>query len=198
MTVQFRKIKQEIRVLGIDDAPFEKFKKGTTLLVGTVFRAGNWMDGVLSKKIRVDGMDAQRKLVEMVNKTRHRDQLRVMMLDGITFGGMNIVDIQKVYEKTKLPIIVVNRKRPNFKKIRSALNNFEDMEKRWACVESAGKVHQVKVKERNLYIQIAGIGLEDARKITRKTCTRGNIPEPLRVAHLIARGVVLGESRGRA
>jgi uncharacterized protein len=35
-------------------------------------------------------------------------------------------------------------------------------------------------------------------KIIRLSSTRGNIPEPLRVAHLIATGIILGESRGKA
>jgi hypothetical protein len=37
-----------------------------------------------------------------------------------------------------------------------------------------------------------------AARIIQITSTRSNIPEPLRVAHLIATGIVLGESRGKA
>lgn len=198
MTTKFRKIKPELRILGIDDAPFEKFGEGTTLLVGSVFRAGEWLDGVLSRTIEVDGMDANDKLVEMINETRHKDQLRVAMLDGITFGGMNIVDIQDVYKRTNLPVIVVNRKIPDFEKIEKALDNFEDKTARWSCIESAGEVHELKNKNKKLFIQVAGISVEDAKEIVKISCTRGNIPEPIRVSHLIARGVTLGESRGRA
>ena len=197
-TTQFRTIKRELRILGIDDGPFQLHKKGTTVLVGTVFRSGFWLDGLLTTKVKVDGLDATRKIIEMINKSRHRDQLRVVMIDGLTVGGMNFIDIQKVNEKTGLPVIVVNRKRPRFEKIRNALKHFKDAEKRWKFIEKAGKIQQVNLGNHNLYIQTTGIRYEDAQKILKLSCTRAKIPEPLRVAHLIAAGIVKGESKGRA
>lgn len=198
MTTKFRTIKKELRILGIDDAPFEFKGTGTTMLIGTVYRAGNWPDGVLSRAIDVDGTDSTEKIIEMVNSSRHKDQLRVIMLDGITFGGMNVVDINSVYKKTKLPVIIVNRKYPDYDSIRKALENFEDGKQRFDKIKKAGKMHEIKVKEHKLYIQVAGIKLEDAAEIVRKSSTRSHIPEPLRVSHLIASGVTTGESKGRA
>ncbi len=197
-TATFRAIKRELRILGIDDGPFKLHKKGTTVLVGTVFRSGFWLDGLLTTKIKVDGLDATRKILEMINKSRHKVQLRVVMLDGLTVGGMNFIDIQKINEETELPVIVVNRKRPRFEKIRNALKHFKDAKKRWKFIEKAGEMQQVNLGNHNLYIQIAGIKLEDAQRILKLSCTRAKIPEPLRVAHLIAAGIVKGESKGRA
>ena len=39
---------------------------------------------------------------------------------------------------------------------------------------------------------------EEARQIIKIAATRGLMPEPIRLAHLIASGIVEGESRGRA
>jgi endonuclease V-like protein UPF0215 family len=50
----------------------------------------------------------------------------------------------------------------------------------------------------SLWIQRAGISLESARAIVADTTLHGNIPEPLRLAHLIAGGITTGKSRGRA
>lgn len=193
----FRHIKKELRILGIDDGPFKRSDRNT-ILVGTVFRSGYWLDGILTTKIRVDGLDSTKKIIGMINKSRHKEQLRVVMLDGLTFGGMNFVDIQKLNEKTGLPIIVVNRKRPRFELIQNALKHFKDKGKRWELIEKAGEVHQVNLGRHNLFIQICGIGLADAQKILKLSCTRAKIPEPLRAAHLIAGGIVAGESKGRA
>ena len=195
---KFKQIKKELRVIGIDDAPFKKFKEGKTLLIGTVFRGGEWCDGILSREIQVDGLDATDKIVQMINETRHKDQLRVIMLDGVTFGGMNVVDIQKINKETGLPVIVVNRKYPDYDKIKKALENLENCEERWSRIESAGEMHEIAVREDKLYIQVAGIEVKDAATIVGLCCTRGNIPEALRVSHLIARGVTMGESKGRA
>ncbi len=184
--------KPEIRILGVDDGPFTKTQK-QTLLICTVFRGGLWLDGLLATKITVDGLDATQKLIEVVNKSSHKEQLRVIMLDGITFAGFNVMDVEEIYENTDLPVIVVMRNKPNFEKIRKALfKNFEDAEIRWRIIRRAGEVYKVAVRPaKYIYIQIKGICLEDAINITRLSATRSLIPEPIRVAHIIARGVGL-------
>ena len=97
-----------------------------------------------------------------------------------------------------LGVVVVNRKMPDYEKIKKALDNFEDGKERWALVEKAGQMHEIEIGEHKLYIQVAGVKVEDAKEITELCSTRSHIPEPLRVAHLIARGVTLGESKGGA
>ena len=47
-------------------------------------------------------------------------------------------------------------------------------------------------------MQINGIGREDAEQIVKLSTTRSSIPEPLRVAHIIAAGIMKGESKGSA
>jgi len=46
-------------------------------------------------------------------------------------------------------------------------------------------------------VQVAGIKRADAEQIVKLTSTRSLVPEPLRVAHLIATGIIRGESVGR-
>ncbi len=193
---KFRIIKQEIRILGVDDAPFPSHTTEKVMLVGTVFRAGNWLDGVLRTYIDGDGIDATEKIVEMVNNSRNLDQLGVIMLDGITFGGFNLVNIRTIYESTGIPVIVIMRKFPNFEGIKKALKRFDNWEDRWNNLLEAGEVYFVKGEE--IYMQINGIGREDAEQIVKLSTTRSSIPEPLRVAHIIAAGIMKGESKGSA
>jgi len=47
-------------------------------------------------------------------------------------------------------------------------------------------------------MQIYGIEREDAEDIVKLSTTRSAIPEPVRVAHIIAAGIVTGESKGSA
>jgi endonuclease V-like protein UPF0215 family len=194
---KFRKIKSEIRILGIDDAPFPPHTKNKVMLIGTVFRGGTWLDGVLRTHITGDGEDSTEKIIQMVNKTRHKDQIGVIMLDGITFGGFNLANIKEIFDKTGIPVIVIMRKFPNFERIKKAMMRFEDHEKRWNFILAAGTVFKIENKE-PIYIQIRGIDLEDAKEIVALSTTRSAIPEPIRIAHLIAAGVETGESRGSA
>lgn len=195
-------VKGEIRILGIDDSPFEKGKEKECLVVATVFRGGSFIDGLLSCKVEIDGNNATKKLISLINKSRHKQQLRVIMLDGIALGGFNVVDINMLYRKTRIPVIVVMSSFPNLKDIRKALAKLKDGDKKWKLIVSAGKIFDVLVKHKNknkkIYFQVAGVSPEKARDIVKLSTIRSFQPEPLRVAHLIASGIVKGESRGRA
>ena len=190
-------IKREIRILGIDDSALLSDK---VMVVGTVFRGGDWMDGVLRADITKDGLDATDIICRMIKRSKHYGQIRAVMLDGITYAGFNVVDIQTIYRQTGIPVIVVMRSKPDFEKIKSALKHFPDGEERWKIIERAGEIEEMTGEKKNnsIYIQRAGISLETVYKIIRLTSIRSNIPEPLRVAHLIATGIILGESRGKA
>ena len=191
-------VKKEIRILGIDDAPFDKFKDKEVLVVGTIYRGGDWPDGIISTKIAVDGDDATDKLIEMVKKTKHHDQLQIIMLDGIAFGGFNVVDIKKLYDKTKIPVITIMRSKPNFARIEKAIKNVSNYEAKMKLMKKAGNINEVNIKDSPLFFQFAGLKFDKVVAILKISCTRSLIPEPIRIAHLIASGVVTGESKGRA
>lgn len=188
---KFRVIKPEIRVLGVDDGVFTPHVKGLVPVVGVVFRGGYWLDGVMHTKVEVDGFDATEKIASMIINSPHHKQLRVIMLNGITFAGFNVVNIKELNAEIKLPVIAVTREKPNFTEIREALKNLPESEERWKIMKGAGKMFEVSTRSENekVYMQISGILEEDARKILQLTSTRSSVPEALRVAHLIASGI---------
>ncbi len=189
-------IKREIRVIGIDDSPFVKSDE-ECIVVGAIFRGGNYIDGVVSCNVQIDGSNATENLVAMIKRTRHRGQLNCVMINGIAVGGFNVIDIQELNRKTKLPVIVVARRMPSFREISSALQRINSLSK-MRTIKRAGRVHSVKINGKKVYFQVAGISATRAAEIIRTTATHSLIPEPIRVAHLIAGGVSRGESRGRA
>jgi endonuclease V-like protein UPF0215 family len=187
----FRVIKPEIRVLGVDDGVFTPRTEALVPVVGVVFRGGYWLDGVMHTQIAVDGFDATDKISSMITNSPHYKQLRVIMLNGITFAGFNIVDIKTLNAETKLPIIAVTREKPNLVEIREALKHLLKSEERWDAVLNAGAISEVSTRsaKEKICMQVAGISAGDAQKTLRLTSTRSNIPEALRVAHLIASGI---------
>ncbi|NIO38244.1 DUF99 family protein [Candidatus Bathyarchaeota archaeon] len=191
MIQRFRSIKPEIRILGVDDGVFFPHTKGFVSVIGVVFRGGYWLDGVMHTKVEIDGYDATEKIALMIIKSPHHKQLRVIMLDGITFAGFNIVDIRVLNEETELPVIAVAREKPDFNEIREALKNLPNSAKRWKIIQDTGQIVEActRSKREKVYIQLAGISKEDARRILQSTSTRSSVPEPLRVAHLIASGI---------
>jgi endonuclease V-like protein UPF0215 family len=187
----FRVIKPEIRVLGVDDGAFVPHVAGQVPVIGVVFRGGYWLDGVMHTTIAVDGFDATDRIASMIVGSSHFKQLRVIMLNGITFAGFNIVDVKALNVATKLPVITVTREKPDFAEIHQALRNLPNSEGRWEALLGAGEPVKVSTRggKAQVYMQTAGVSEEDAEKIVRLTSTRSNIPEALRVAHLIASGI---------
>ena len=190
-------MKQQIRLLGIDDSPFTFTEKYATV-IGVIMRGGSYIECVLRSQVSVDGADATNICKEMVENTRHRKQLRAVMLDGIALGGFNVVNIQELYSATNLPIITVTRDNPDFEKIEKALRkNFEDWKDRLNLMKK-GELHNIETSHNPIYVKCAGISLAETKEIIKLSTIRGVIPEPIRVAHLIASGVTRGDSYGTA
>ncbi len=195
--------KKEIRVVGFDDAPFEKFNnRKDTLIVGVVTRGGLYFEGLLSTKVRVDGFNSTKKIIESIKNSKFYPQIQALMIDGISLGGFNIINVEEFYKKTGIPILIIMRRRPNFKEFFKAMEHTTRPKVRRRMAEKAGDVKKVYVKNSNVdgfvYYQKFGCTNEFAEEVIKITTTRSLVPEPLRIAHLIASGIKEGESRGRA
>lgn len=192
-------LKSEIRILGFDDGAFVPRSKQQVFIIGVIYRGGKILDGALTTTVTVDGTDATEKIIKLINESRHKQQLKVIMFDGITLGGFNVVDIKKIHKQTRIPVIVINRKHPNLLKVRNALRNFDDGEKRWKLILKAGEIKECYVQNfQKVFYQSIGMNDSQTKEVIKLSTTRGYIPEPLRVAHLLATAVVRGESYGRA
>jgi len=162
-------------------------------VVGTVF-CGMRMDGVLTTKVRRDGINATRALQSLIEGSRFFAQLQLVLLQGIAFAGFNVVDIRKLRADLGIPVLTVVRKQPDFTAIRAALlNRVPGGRRKWRLIEQAGAMEKVG----GLYVQRQGISLVDADRLIRRLALNGALPEPLRVAHMIAGGITQGESRHR-
>jgi endonuclease V-like protein UPF0215 family len=63
-------------------------------------RGGEYLECVIKSQITIDGDDATFVCKEMIKNTRHRKQLKAMLLDGVALGGFNVVDIEDIYNST--------------------------------------------------------------------------------------------------
>jgi endonuclease V-like protein UPF0215 family len=184
-------VKPEIRIVGIDDGVFVPHSHGQCDVIGVVFRGGCWLDGVMRTKVEIDGLDATEKIADMVTGSPHFGQLRVVMLDGVTFAGFNVVDTERLSRRTELPVIAVTRDMPDFQAIEKALKNLSHAEVRWRAIKNADEIVKVVTRREDepIYMQASGVSRDVALRIVKNTATRSNIPEALRVAHLIASGL---------
>ena len=159
-------------------------------------RGGGWLEGVLSTYIRKDGLDATSKLVDMVKGSKHYGQIRVAMLSGVTMGGFNVVDMEELYRYTGIPVISVIRRPPDMDSIRRALENLSEPGQRLEAMLRAGDAIELSSRRgKPVYVQYKGLDADSVLSIVRSSSLHSRLPEPLRVAHLIATGIILGDSR---
>jgi uncharacterized protein len=190
-------MKAQIRLLGIDDGPFV-FSQEKALLIGVVIRANGYLEGILKREVSIDGLEATDIVIDMINSTHHRQQLKAVLLDGVALGGFNVIDIEKVYTNTRLPVITVTRDQPNLEAIKNALKaHFKDWEVRFDLMQK-GSLFKCNTQYNPIFIKCAGFSFEQAKEIITLSTIRGVIPEPIRMAHLIASGITRGESYGKA
>jgi len=131
----------------------------------------------------------------MVKNSQFDQHIRAILLQGIAVAGFNVVDVRTLYSSLGRPVLVVARRRPDLSTIRQTLlTRVKGGERKWRLIENAGMPEPL----RGVFIQRVGMSLEQAAELLEITTLHGKIPEPLRVAHLIAGGVTVGVSRGRA
>ncbi len=182
------------RVLGVDDAPFAREHRGDVAVVGVVM-TGARVDGLVRGRVRRDGANAAERLARMVEDGPFVDQVQAVLLQGIALGGFNVVDVHDLAERLGVPVLVVARREPDMDAVRLALlERVPGGRRKWRLIEKAGPMEPCGT----LWVQRAGLTRAEAERLVRDTAVYGNIPEPLRLAHLVAGALGRGWSRGRA
>ena len=179
--------------VGFDDAPFSRAHRGDVTVVGAVF-ARTRFDGLLTGKVRRDGANATDRIARLVDASRFREHIQVVLLQGIAMAGFNVVDIKALHRRLGMPVLIAVRRRPDMAAIRSALlSKVAGGARKWRIIEKTGPMEPVA----GIFVQRAGLGIQEADALISRTAVHGRLPEPLRVAHIIAGGLVAGHSRGR-
>jgi len=181
--------KKAVRALGISES-FVKGESKKSILAGVVMRTDKVVDGFVFSTVTVGGMDATEKMIEMY-KTLDREDVNLLMLNGCVISWYNVVDLYKVAEETGLPLLCVT------------YEESEGLEKYFKELFPQDWERRVEIyhknKERTLlkldtgytvYIRFINMSLEEAKGILNKFTSHGAVPEPLRVARLLARSIL--------
>jgi hypothetical protein len=187
--------KKGFRALGISES-FVKGVSEESILAGVVMRADGAIDGFTFAKATVGGMDATDKVLEMCRSLR-RDDINVLLLNGCVISWYNVIDLHRVAEETGLPLICVT------------YNESTGLEKYFKELFPQDWERRVEVYRRNksrtaielstgytVYIRFIGMEIEEAKGVLNKFTSHGSIPEPLRVARLLARSIIKNLSCG--
>ena len=86
------RLEKTIRVIGFDDAPFEK-RRGAPVNLAGIVCAQVRFEGMLWGEIERDGDDATDGVIELVSGSKFAEQAHIILTDGLAFGGFNLLDL---------------------------------------------------------------------------------------------------------
>ncbi len=185
--------KRKIRAIGFDDAPFVRHQLKKVPISGIIC-AQTRFEGMVWGEIQPDGWDATEVICQLLLDSKFLPQLHLVLLDGIGFGGFNLVDLPTLAARLQLPCVAVMRKFPNLTKMKRALSHLSDRDRRLQLLQRAGKIHHYPP----FYFQVCGEQPEIIAQALECLTDRGKVPEALRLAHLIGAAVINGESGSQA
>ena len=178
--------KRGLRALGIA----ESFSGRTiSTMAGVVMRKDLRIDGVAIASLTVGGTDATGAVLSIVASLGRRD-INVVMVSGSVVAWYNILDPEVISERTGLPLIVVTYEDSDGLE-GDIIHHFPGDEERLRAYRNLGERVPVLLKDGSrVFIRPSGLSTEDASRILRDFTRDGKIPEPVRVARLVARGAM--------
>ena len=182
-----------LRAIGFDDAPFSRGRRGQVGVAGVVC-AGTRFEGLVWGRVRQDGWNATAVLVDLLAHGKFLPQLHLVLLDGITLGGFNVVDLPALAAALARPCLAVMRRPPDLAAVEAAVRRLPRPGQRLALLRRAGPVH----RSGEFVFQVQGAGPDEAAEALARLTDRGAVPEPLRLAHLVGAAISTGESGRRA
>lgn len=181
--------KPHLRVVGVDDGAFSR-EDPTAPLVAVIVSSPSEVEGVAASRVAVGGTDGTERIETMLRESGHLEGIRAILVDGITVGGFNVLDLTRLHRTLDVPVLSVTRRRPDYARIRSALRTYfpKDWRQRYRRVR-AHALFAVPTGAAPVYAAAVGLSREDARRVLARTTVHGFWPEPLRLAHLVAHAI---------
>ncbi len=179
--------KHGARVLGVAES-FER-DDGHSSVVGVVMRGDLHVDGMAFCRPSVGGRDATQQLLEMFERLGRQD-IRAWILGGSIISWFNVVDIIALREGSGIPVVCVSYYESEG--LLKYLKEYfpDDWMDRWRIVQRNGA--RLRVRLRNgyeIFVNMAGLSAGRAKNLLDLFTSDGRVPEPVRVARIVASAV---------
>ncbi|GLS25722.1 DUF99 family protein [Marinibactrum halimedae] len=182
-----------IRTIGFDDAPFKR-KPFSPVNISGIVCSNTRFEGMLWGEVQQDGSDATEVITRMILNSKFHPQVHLIIIDGIAVGGFNVIDLKSLSQNINRPCVSVMRHLPDLNAIKKALKNLDDGDKKFDLIMKAGEIYQQK----GFIYQVCGSTPETTAQALLALTDQGNVPEALRLAHLIGSAIMTGQSSRRA
>lgn len=178
--------KKAIRALGVAESFRPDAKRST--LAGVVMRTDLVVDWFVFGAATVGGDDATDAVLKMFRKLRRAD-VNLLLLSGCIISRYNIVDVDDLARRSGLPVVCLtyNESKGIEDAIRRHFGHPEERIEKYRKL--AGRTPVLLHTGHRAYVRNAQIGEADAKRVLDSFTLQGVVPEPIRLARLLARSV---------
>jgi len=167
----------------------ESFKENEKFshLAGVVMRRDFIIDGFVFGYSTIEGNDATDAILQMHQKL-NRDDISFVMVSGLVISMYNIVDIKKIWNQLKIPIIGVTYE--DSKGIEDAIRYHfpESYQSKIEEYQKLGQRSKISLHTGyDVFVRTEGCTIQEAKNLLNTMTLQGAVPEPLRVAQMLAK-----------
>ncbi|MGB6464419.1 MAG: DUF99 family protein [Nitrosotalea sp.] len=156
-------------------------------LAGVVMRRDFIIDGFVFGKATIEGDDATDAMISMYENL-DRNDISFILVSGLIISMYNIVDMKKLWKKIKMPIIGVTYEESDGME-EAIRHHFPDSyESKITQYQNLGTRTKISLHTKHdIYLRVEGCDIKEAKKLLDAFTLQGAIPEPLRVAQILAK-----------
>jgi len=179
--------KKGIRALGIAESFHANGTTNRSILAGVVMRSDMIVDGFVFGSTMINGDDSTAQIISLHQNLRRND-INLVMIGGAVISLYNIINIEEVGRSIGLPVISVTFEKSEGLDEAIKRHFPSDWEDKIKAYEKIGDRNEVKLwTGHSAYVRYYGLQLDETKKTLDKFLKQGAVPEPIRLAQLLAR-----------
>jgi len=180
--------KKGIRGLAIAESFRQNSKK--SILSGVIMSNDFVIDGFVFGNSTLKGDDATEVIINMYNKVERPD-ISYILISGLVISLYNIIDIKKLHDTLQIPIIGVTYKESDGLEETIKKHFPDDYKEKLEKYSMLGSREKISLDTSfDLYVRNEGCTTLECKQLLNKITLQGSVPEPLRVAQLLAKTIL--------
>ena len=116
-------------------------------------------------------------------------QIKLVLLFNNIMAGLGILDLTVLSEQWKIPIIILSEKKPVKEDIMKLLKNLHFTDD-YSTILMKNPDTWIQLENSRLYGLLLNIANEEANEVINNLKLTGDLPEPLRIADLVAKAIL--------
>jgi endonuclease V-like protein UPF0215 family len=177
--------KHGIRVLGVAESfrPDQRW----SVLAGVVMRGDLVIDGLVIGRASVGGDDATLSVASLYRRLRRND-VNLVLVSGCILSLYNIIDVDGLARRIGLPLICLTYRETSG--IEEAITHHfpAGADKKLEAYGKLGERKRIRLNSGHVvFARTSGLSDREATAVLNLFTLQGSLPEPVRVARLLAR-----------